>query len=54
MAFGFIDPAQVIRSVHLIPVFSWGHTTKYLSERSTIAWGLNEPDDDWQLYYIAM
>jgi hypothetical protein len=54
-AFGFLDPAQVIRSVHLIPAFEWGHTTKYLSEKSSvIARGVNEPDDDWQFYYVAM
>jgi hypothetical protein len=53
-AFGFLDPAQVIRAVHLIPAFAWGHVTKYLPGRSVIARGLSEPDDDWQLYYVAM
>jgi len=53
-AFGFIDPAQVIRSVHLIPAFAWGHTTKYIPQKSVIARGTKEPDDDWQSYYIAM
>jgi hypothetical protein len=53
-AFGFIDPAQVIRSVHLIPVFAWGHTTKYIPQKSVIARGTKEPDNDWQLYYVAM
>ena len=54
-AFGFLDPAQVIRAVHLIPAFAWGHTTKYLpGQRSVIARGLKEPDEDWQLYYVGM
>jgi len=53
-AFGFIDPAQVIRSVHLIPAFAWEHTTKYIPQKSVIARGTKEPDDDWQSYYIAM
>jgi hypothetical protein len=53
-AFGFINPAQVIRSVHLIPAFAWGHTTKYIPQKSVIARGTNEPDDDWQSYYVAM
>jgi hypothetical protein len=53
-AFGFIDPTQVIQSVHLIPAFAWGHAMKYLPERSVIARGIKEPDDDWQLYYVAM
>ena len=54
MAFDFIDPAQVIRSVHLILAFAWGHAMKYLPKRSVIAHGIKEPDEDWQLYYIAM
>lgn len=54
MAFGFIDPAQVIRSVHLILAFAWGHAMKYLPKRSLIARGIKEPDEDWQLYYVAM
>lgn len=54
IAFGFINPTQVIRSVHLIPAFAWGRTTKYIPEKSVIACGLKEPDDDWQLYYVAM
>ena len=53
-AFGFIDPAQVIRSVHLIPAFAWGHTDEYLSGQSVIARGVDKPDDDWQFYYVAM
>jgi hypothetical protein len=53
-AFGFLDPAQVIRVIHLIPAFAWGHVNKYLPQRSVIAHGLKEPDEDWQLYYVAM
>jgi hypothetical protein len=54
-AFGFLDPAQVIRAIHLIPAFAWGHTSKYLSgQRSVIARGLKDPDNDWQLYYVNM
>jgi len=53
-AFGFLDPTQVIRAVHLIPAFTWGHVTKYLTQRSVIARGLKEPDEDWQLYYVNM
>ena len=54
-AFGFIDLVQVIHSVHLIPTFAWGHTNKYLpGQQSVIAHGVNEPDDNWQLYYVAM
>ena len=53
MAFGFIDPIQIIRSVHLIPAFSWGHVTKYIPQQSIIARGTKEPNDDWQLYYVV-
>jgi len=54
-AFGFVDPAQVIRSVHLMPAIAWGHTNKYLSGKtSVITRGVNEPDKDWQLYYVGM
>ena len=53
-AFGFLDPAQVIRAVHLIPAFRWGRvTTKYLPQ-SQIARGIKDPDTDWQLFYVAM
>jgi hypothetical protein len=53
-AFGFLDPTQVIRSIHLIPAFAWGRATKYLPQRSVIARGIKEPEDDWQLYYVSM
>ena len=52
-AFGFLDPAQVIRAVHLIPAFAWGLTTKYLPP-SSIARGEKDPVNDWQLYYVGM
>lgn len=52
-AFGFIDPLQVIRGVHLIPAFKWGKVTKLLT-KSVIARGLSDPVHDWQLYYVAM
>ena len=54
LAFGFLDPSQVIRAVHLILAFHWGCvTTKYL-QRSAIACGNENPDEDWQLYYLGM
>jgi hypothetical protein len=53
-AFGFLDPAQVLRSIHLIPAFAWGRVTKCLPGSSPIARGLTEPDDDWQRYYVNM
>ena len=53
LAFGFLDPNQIIQAIHLLPAFKWGHiTTKYLP-RSPIACGNNNPDSDWQLYYVG-
>ena len=51
--FGFLDPNQVIRGIPLIPDFHWGQVTKYLP-RLPIAHGNDNPDHDWQLFYIGM
>jgi hypothetical protein len=51
-AFGFIDPADVIRAVHLIPRFSDGRT-KDLLGRSFSRSAL-EKDEDWFRYYVNM
>jgi hypothetical protein len=51
-AFGFVDPADVIRAVHLIPQFSQGRTSDHLGPsfaRSTL-----EKDEDWVRYYVNM
>ena len=52
-AFGFINPSQIIRAVHLIPAFKWGKVTELLT-KSVIARGLSDPVQDWQLYYVSM
>ena len=52
-AFGFINPSQVIRAVHLIPAFKWGKVTTLLT-KSVVARGLSDPVHDWQLYYLSM
>ena len=51
-AFGFVDPADVIRAVRLIPQFSEGHTKDLLSPSST--WSVLEKDKDWVHYYVNM
>ncbi len=51
-AFGFLDPAQVIRGVHLIPAFACGRTSGYLGP--SIARSLSENDEDWMFYYVNM
>ena len=46
--FGFVDPADVLRSCHLIPVFADGR--QHL-DGATVSWnGRNA--DDWKYYYI--
>jgi len=51
-AFGFLDPAQVIREVHLIPCFSEGDTGDLLEP--SLAWLPHEGDLDWRCYYVNM
>jgi hypothetical protein len=51
-AFGFLDPAQVIRGVHLIPSFSEGRTSDLLEP--SFARLEHEGDFDWLCYYVNM
>jgi hypothetical protein len=51
-AFGFLDPNQIIRGVHLIPGFALGRTSMYLGP--SIARQDSENDKDWYRYYINM
>ena len=51
-AFGFLDPALVIRSVHLEPAFALGRTDEYLLP--SIARQPSEGDEDWAFYYVNM
>ena len=54
-AFTFLDPAQVIRGAHIIPVFAEGCTTSLLPVTKSIARILNpEDEDDWLNFYINM
>lgn len=51
-AFGFLDPAQVIRGVHLIPSFAEGLTDDLLEP--SFARLEHEGDFDWRCYYVNM
>ena len=51
-AFGFINPLDVVRAVHLIPAFHFGKTSILLSP--SIARRDDEGDEDYQRYYINM
>ncbi|TRM55172.1 hypothetical protein BD626DRAFT_607153, partial [Schizophyllum amplum] len=48
-AFGFLDPALVVRACHLIPAFAHGRTASLLS--SSVA--RDNITGDWESYYVA-
>lgn len=49
-AFGFLNPEDVIRGVHLIPGFHHGHRLHSFSDPTSV-WD-HEDECDWQTYYI--
>ena len=57
-AFGFLDPAHVIRSCHLIPAFAAGRTTALLPYARSVArrnvLGTLTGIDDWTNFYVNM
>lgn len=53
-AFGFLDPAQVIRGSHLIPDFSSGRTNDLLATRGVTAARGPDDTDDWATFYVDM
>jgi hypothetical protein len=51
-AFGFIHPDEIVRAVHLIPRFKFGHTAEYLDVPSK---GRPEAEDsDWKHFNVNM
>lgn len=52
-AFGFLDPSEVIRMVHLIPDYVSGRTKDLLSG-SSMAIQTRHPDGEYKSYYVAM
>lgn len=48
-AFGFLNPARVIRACHLIPAFSYGKTAQLLSPSQA----RDFPTADWVNYYVS-
>ena len=54
-AFTFLDPKQVIRGAHIIPVYSEGRTLTLLPATKSIVQVLS-PDkkDDWVNFYVNM
>jgi len=54
-AFTFLDPALVIRGVHMVPAFSEGRTSALLPVTKSLARILNpEDEDDWVNFYVNM
>jgi hypothetical protein len=51
-AFGFLDPKEVIRAIHLVPTFAHGRTDQLLMP-STIR-PLTSNNEDWCLFYVNM
>ncbi|KAH8984066.1 hypothetical protein EDB86DRAFT_2750235, partial [Lactarius hatsudake] len=48
-AFGFLDPARVVRACHLIPAFAEGKTTRLLSPSQM----RDSQSGDWVHYYVS-
>ncbi|EJD40080.1 hypothetical protein AURDEDRAFT_32843, partial [Auricularia subglabra TFB-10046 SS5] len=52
-AFGFLDPATVIRACHLLPTYSEGRTSVLMPHANSMARRKDEIDD-WTNYYVGM
>lgn len=48
-SFGFLDPSDVLRAVHLIPTFSVGRLPAPPDDLDA-----NEDDTDWAFFYVSM
>jgi hypothetical protein len=53
-AFGFLDPAHVIRGSHLIPDFDGGRTNALLSTINKTRARDENDTEDWGTYYVNM
>jgi hypothetical protein len=51
-AFGFIHPDEIVRAVHLIPRFRFGHTADYLSVPSDAH--PEGQEDDWMHFSVNL
>ncbi|KAF5351441.1 hypothetical protein D9758_013515 [Tetrapyrgos nigripes] len=51
-AFGFLDPAQVVRAVHLIPAFNLGKSKSNLE--MSVARKNSDKGWDWAKYYVGI
>ena len=53
-AFSFLDPADVIRAVHLIPAFRHGTTSQLLPGKSLVRRPSDPGDEDYENFYVNM
>lgn len=53
-AFGFLDPALVLRGCHLIPAFAGGRTNELLKTVFPTAARPLDETDDWENFYVTM
>ena len=62
-AFGFVDPKDVVRGIHLMPCFKQGHMHTLLGSSTIARSGADdahfignpeEHDTDWCFYYVGM
>ena len=51
-AFGFLDPQEVIRGVHLIPAFHYGRMRDLLPPSRLARPGRLDNDEDWVVFYV--
>ena len=51
-AFGFLDPKEIVRAVHLMPAFAHGKTKSLLGP--SIVRHPKDQDQDWQYFYVDM
>lgn len=52
MSFGFVNPADVIRGVHLIPAFRYGKSNNGVGK--SIARPSSDEDLDWSCFYVNL
>jgi len=53
-AFGFVDPSQVLRAIHLIPAFNLGQVADGLGSRSFARQQDRDSNQDWKAFYVNM
>jgi hypothetical protein len=52
-SFGFLNPAEVIRSVHIIPAYHHG-LANLLHALSVARLGAGTDEEEWKLHYVGM